>query len=302
MWAAAQAKADCPDKKSVVAKCLASTFCRLRKKMTKQLIRADARRLQFSPSLTERFKFSTIKKLPSNLLDVLQKNLVGSNNFIGNQASSLLAERSHRARLEHQLAITQVAFAKACSDLVEARQQAQHFRFQSLHDSLTALPNSLSIHECLEAFLKDYASTDYKLAVLFIDIDNFKLVNDVHGHAVGDQVLQIVSARVLHAVRGEDRVGRLGGDEFLCLIANANSRENTSRIAQQIFDAVLAPIQIGSARLTVHASIGIAFSPDDGIDSNSLIKRADAAMYRAKRSRSVHAFYDAFVDGASVEK
>jgi diguanylate cyclase len=270
--------------------------------MTKQLIRTDARLHRFNPSMTERLKFSTIKKLPNSFLDVLQKHLVGSNHLTGSQNSSLLAERSHRVRLEHQLAITQVAFANACSDLAEARHQAQHFRFQSLHDNLTTLPNSLSIHECLEAFLKDYASTDYKLAVLFIDIDNFKLVNDVHGHAVGDRVLQIVSARILHSVRVEDRVGRLGGDEFLCLIAHAKSREDTARIAQQIFDAVLEPIQIGSVRLTVHASIGIAFSPDDGIDSDSLIKRADAAMYRAKRSRSVHAFYDAFVDVASAEK
>lgn len=209
-----------------------------------------------------------------------------------NTSATLAMTREHLAEAQYRLVATQNALDKANRDLAEVRRQAQRFRFQSLHDSLTSLPNRSSIQECLENFIHDYAQTDTKLAVLFIDIDKFKLVNDIHGHAVGDKVIQIVSARISHAIRGNDRVGRLGGDEFLCLIANAISNENTVQITQKIFEAVRKPIQIGETKLSIKASIGIATYPDNGVDSQSLIKKADAAMYLAKRSGAAFAFYD----------
>jgi diguanylate cyclase len=208
----------------------------------------------------------------------------------------LIRERSQRVKLEQQLAISTMALARACAELIETKQQVQHFRFQSLHDSLTTLPNSLSIRECLEAFLRESGGTQSKLAVLFMDIDKFKLVNDLHGHLVGDEILQIVSARMKHAVRMDDRVGRLGGDEFLCLIANASSPEGATKVAMQILDAVRAPIQIGDLRIVVHTSIGIAFCPTNASTADELIRRADRAMYRAKRSGTGYEFFSPSLD------
>ncbi len=240
--------------------------------------------------------FSESKKLIGSIKTWLTQSS-GQDLESGNSNTlALMVESSHRAHLERQLVTTQMALAKACADLIETKKQAQHFRFQSLHDSLTTLPNSLSIHEYLETFLKDYGVTESRLAVLFIDIDDFKSINDLHGHWVGDEVLQIVSARINHAIRAEDKVGRLGGDEFLCLIANASSRENVAKIAVQIFDAVREPIQVGSLKMVVFASIGIAFNPDDSVDAEGFIKRADSAMYRAKRLRTAYEFFDPQLD------
>jgi diguanylate cyclase len=204
--------------------------------------------------------------------------------------------REHVSLLEDQLLLTQAALAIAERDLLNSRRQTQHFRSQSLHDSLTKLPNRLSIQGYLDVFLKDYAKTDFKLAVLFIDIDKFKIVNDVHGHPMGDEVLQIISARIRGSIRSNDRLGRLGGDEFVCLIANARSRENVARVAVQICNVVRKPIQIGDVQLVVGASVGIAFSPEHGIDSESLIKNADIAMYRAKRSGDTFSIFDPSLD------
>jgi diguanylate cyclase (GGDEF)-like protein len=261
-------------------------------KMIKVFFKESSRRFAFEPSRAGRFDFSKLERLPQKFKTWVSQRFPTYPVPPERNDLSHVAEDMHRALLERQLVTTQVALAKACSDLVEARQQAQHFRFQSLHDSLTALPNSVSIHKCLENSLKEYAPIKAKLAVMFIDIDNFKEINDQHGHLVGDEVLQIVSARISHAVRSEDRVGRLGGDEFLCLIGNDNSQENAGKIAVQIRDAVRDPIQIGTIRLVIQVSIGIAFSPGDALLADDLIGRADAAMYRAKRLKIGYAFFD----------
>jgi diguanylate cyclase len=242
------------------------------------------------------FPSKRFRKLRNAFLTWAPQQLMGSNVLFGSKSYSLKVAREQVSRLEAQLLSTQAALALAEQGLLNARRQTQHFRSQSLHDSLTKLPNRLSIQSYLEAFAKDYAKTDFKLAVLFIDIDKFKMVNDVHGHAIGDEVLQIISARIRRAIRSHDRLGRLGGDEFICLIANARSRENIARVADEISNVVRKPIQIGDVKLVLGASIGIAFSPEHGIDSESLMKKADIAMYRAKRSGDQFSFFDPLVD------
>jgi diguanylate cyclase len=260
--------------------------------MLKEFLKGSSGRVTLEQSRSGQLDFEELKRLPGNVRNWLMQRLARDNDARDRNNLALMVERSHRAHLERQLVTTQVALAKACTELIETKQQAQHFRFQSLHDSLTTLSNSTAIHQCLEAFLKEYGAAEGKLAVLFIDIDNFKAVNDLHGHWVGDEVLQIVSARINHAIRAEDRIGRLGGDEFLCLIANAGSRDNTAKIAVQIFDAVREPIQIGSLQMVVFASIGIAFSPGNAVNAEGLIKQADSAMYRAKRLKTAYEFFD----------
>ncbi len=264
--------------------------------MPKTLFRAGLGVRRSSRSLMDEFPVKRFKKLRSAFLSWAPPHFVSSKLLFGSKAYSLKVAREQVSRLEAQLLSTQAALETAEQGLLNARRQTQHFRSQSLHDSLTKLPNRLSIQSYLDAFAKDYAKTDFKLAVLFIDIDKFKMVNDVHGHAIGDEVLQIIAARIRRAIRSHDRLGRLGGDEFICLIANARSRENIARVADEISNVVRKPIQIGDVKLVLGASIGIAISSEHGIDSESLMKKADIAMYRAKRSGDQFSFFDPSID------
>jgi diguanylate cyclase (GGDEF)-like protein len=127
---------------------------------------------------------------------------------------------------------------------------------------------------------------------MYIDLDGFKPVNDLHGHDIGDQLLRIIAARMSRTVRGEDMVSRLGGDEFACLLADVPDREAVSRLACKLFDAVAAPVKLGALELSVRPSIGIATCPGDGVSGAQLMKHADAAMYHAKRQRCGYAFFD----------
>jgi diguanylate cyclase len=166
-------------------------------------------------------------------------------------------------------------------------------RRQAFCDPLTALPNRLLFEERLNQTLQRVGRTPSAMAVLFIDLDGFKPINDAHGHDIGDQVLRIVAARLSRSVRSDDMVGRLGGDEFACLLSNLPSREQLCHLACKLVDAVAAPIQLGGLELTVRPSIGIATCPADGVTAPELLRNADAAMYRAKRSGSGYAFHGA---------
>ena len=128
--------------------------------------------------------------------------------------------------------------------------------------------------------------------MLYLDLDDFKKVNDTHGHAVGDELLRVVAARLSRSVRADDVVSRLGGDEFACLLGDLPAREQLSHLACKVLDAVAAPCQIGPLRLHIRPSIGIAVCPSDGETADLLLEHADAAMYNAKRHRSGYAFFD----------
>jgi GGDEF domain-containing protein len=203
MWGDAQAKPIEPDKRSVVDKWSTKTYVHRVVKMLKEFSKESSGQLSLEQSRSGSLDFSDLRRMLGNFRNWLMQRLARDNDARDRNNLALMVERSHRAHLERQLVTTQVALAKACTELIETKQQAQHFRFQSLHDSLTTLPNSISIHQCLQAFLREYGAAEGKLAVLFIDIDNFKAVNDLHGHWVGDEVLQIVSARINHAIRAE---------------------------------------------------------------------------------------------------
>jgi diguanylate cyclase (GGDEF)-like protein len=128
--------------------------------------------------------------------------------------------------------------------------------------------------------------------VLYLDLDDFKPVNDHHGHEAGDQVLRIVAHRLRHAVRADDLVCRLGGDEFACMLQDPLDRAQLSQMACKLFDAVSAPLKLCGVTLSVRPSIGIALCPDDADTTAALLERADAAMYLAKRRQLGYAFFD----------
>ena len=202
------------------------------------------------------------------------------------------AERSRNWQTELQLCDARTALAQSQAELVGSRSNERHSRRLSLHDDLTSLPNRCFFNQRLKQTLLECAAVQQSFAVLYLDLDGFKAVNDTHGHAVGDELLRVVASRLARAVRADDTASRLGGDEFACLLNNLPRREELSRVACKLFDVIAAPVKIGPHELTMHASIGIARCPTDGDTAEALLGNADAAMYEAKRKRSGYAFFD----------
>jgi diguanylate cyclase len=195
-------------------------------------------------------------------------------------------------RLELDLQDAQAALALTSIELAGTRAGERRARHQSLHDSLTLLPNRSCFRQRLDGALELDGSLRRPLAVLYLDLDDFKPVNDTHGHEAGDELLRIVAARLARAVRRGDMVCRLGGDEFACLLADLPGREQLCHLACKLFDAVSAPVRIGRLELSVRPSIGIAICPTDGDTADALLRSADTAMYAAKRERTGYAFCD----------
>ncbi len=160
-------------------------------------------------------------------------------------------------------------------------------------DPLTMLPNRLLLRDRLSQAIGNAQRHGVRLALMFVDIDSFKQINDTLGHCVGDDVLRIVGQRLKAATRTIDTVSRHGGDEFLILLSELDDAADAVTIANAAIAALAVPISVGAHALTVTASIGISFYPDDGDDAQTLIDRADIAMYGAKRDRAGLAVFDA---------
>ncbi|MDF0731594.1 diguanylate cyclase [Pseudomonas entomophila] len=160
---------------------------------------------------------------------------------------------------------------------------------QASHDSLTGLPNRAFFEGRLNRSLRNAARQQDHLALLFLDSDHFKQINDNLGHAVGDEVLISVASRVRAQLREHDLVARLGGDEFAVLLTPLHSREDAQRIAEKIVASMKLPVTLDDGNsISTSLSVGIAYYPDDGQDSATLLNAADAAMYQAKRKRRGH--------------
>ena len=166
---------------------------------------------------------------------------------------------------------------------ISARKAAQErIEFMALHDNLTQLPNRLYLMERLDSILAMARRRQATVATLFLDLDNFKLVNDSLGHHAGDLLLREVAHRLKQAVREADVVARLGGDEFLIVLTDIVNHDDAGVVAANLIEAISAPVLIDEQMMSVSPSIGISVFPDDGLSASELIRRADAAMYRAK--------------------
>lgn len=161
----------------------------------------------------------------------------------------------------------------------------------ALHDPLTGLPNRRELEQRLNDAMINVASDDTSVYVLYMDLDNFKPINDDLGHDVGDQVLQEVARRLQAAVRRGDTVARVGGDEFVVVLQRMESHAVVVSIVESILATMKEPIITGEHRLHIGISIGCAHHPCDGTETTDLLKHADAAMYRAKRTKTGYAFY-----------
>lgn len=178
------------------------------------------------------------------------------------------------------------------SDISAVKESEQQLEFLAHHDPLTELPNRLLFNARLEHALERANRDGSKLAVLFLDLDQFKNINDSLGHTVGDGLLLQVAQRLRTQLREEDTVARLGGDEFTLLLEGLASVDQASRIAEKLVAAFKEPFKVEGQTLHVTASIGISISPGDGRDTGTLLRNADAAMYKAKeRGRNGYQFY-----------
>lgn len=173
-------------------------------------------------------------------------------------------------------------FVAVFHDITEIKRQEEQIVHQAYHDSLTGLPNRRLAHDRIEVSIAHVKRGGTKLAVLFLDLDNFKNVNDTLGHEWGDKLLLHVANRLVATVREEDTVARLGGDEFLILVAAIAGREMVVDLVNRVLRCFASPFNVGGNDLYITASIGVAFYPDDGNDPGVLTKHADIAMYQAK--------------------
>lgn len=174
-------------------------------------------------------------------------------------------------------------FGKVTRDLTERHAIEQETLRRSLHDDLTGLPNRALLGDRLHQALSRLERRDSWLAVLFIDLNDFKRINDTHGHDCGDNVLQEVAQRLISAVRPEDTVGRVGGDEFLAVCENLTGAPEALTIADRIVAALGPPVSLAVGHLSVPASIGIAMTSRSETPTQVMLRRADTAMYEAKR-------------------
>ena len=162
----------------------------------------------------------------------------------------------------------------------------------AFYDALTGLPNRMLFNDRLKQVLAQAARHGRGVAVMFIDLDGFKLVNDSFGHDVGDTVLRRVAQRLQASVRAEDTVSRHGGDEFLCIMMEANDERDIAKVAGKMIAVIATPTEVGDVKLIVKPSIGIAVYPKDGETAKELIAKADTAMYRAKQTCKGYLFFD----------
>jgi diguanylate cyclase (GGDEF)-like protein len=203
-------------------------------------------------------------------------------------------------QLETELTQSKIALADAAAALSTAQQQAREAQVRALHDSLTGLPNRELFDDRLTHAIALADRHDWTLAVMFLDLDQFKSLNDVHGHTAGDAALKTIAQRLLQYVRDEDTVCRYGGDEFLYLLMNPRGKENVEHIANSVLRTIAQPVLIANRKQTIKASIGIAIYPEHGASGKQLIAKADAAMYLAKQDSRGVEFYDRQKTGANT--
>ncbi|MGV3000952.1 diguanylate cyclase domain-containing protein [Vibrio sp.] len=178
-------------------------------------------------------------------------------------------------------------------DITDIKKAKQRIHYIANHDALTGLPTRTKVMECLNDAIKYSKQSGGIVAVLFIDLDGFKAVNDSFGHDAGDELLKVISTRLSDCVRDKDIVSRIGGDEFLILIRDAVNQEVISMVAQRMIDTIAEPVDVNNNLLTVTASIGISLYPDSSHDSKELVIQADQAMYKVKHSgKSNYLFVD----------
>lgn len=188
-------------------------------------------------------------------------------------------------------------------DITDRKYVEQQLNYFANHDPLTGLLNRVQFHSHFSKALASVKRNDSKLALMFLDLDRFKLINDTLGHQIGDLLLQAVGIRLKNSLRTNDVLARLGGDEFIVLLTDVHSVEDVARVAQKTIEILMHPFAVEGHDIIVTTSIGISLYPDDGENSQLLLRNADAAMYLAKDlGKNNFQFYTADMTARSIER
>ncbi|MEO8153687.1 MAG: diguanylate cyclase [Rhizobacter sp.] len=219
----------------------------------------------------------------------LQRDIADAEGRLSNSQANQLVEANEQLVL---------SILRAHSDIEEVAQALKTASRSAELDALTELPNRVLMSDRLNCAITSAKRRGSRLALLFLDINNFKQINDTFGHAVGDEVLKAAAQCLASSIREADTVSRHGGDEFLVLINEVSQASDAALIADKLSTALNAPSRVGGHVMHLTASIGISIYPDDGEDARTLVERADASMYRAKRNgRGSYAFHGQQVVG-----
>jgi diguanylate cyclase (GGDEF)-like protein/PAS domain S-box-containing protein len=188
-------------------------------------------------------------------------------------------------------------------DITKRKEAEKKIQYQATHDALTGLPNRLMFSQLLNQAIKSARRYKRQFAVLFLDLDRFKIINDTMGHDAGDELLQEISARLKNTLRAVDITARLGGDEFVILIEEVSDSNNVVTVAHKILTSIIKPITLMGQENRITVSIGISMYPKDAQDEQSLMKNADIAMYLAKEEgKNNYQFYSEDIQSKSLER
>lgn len=232
----------------------------------------------------EKVPVKTVKQALNQNEDVEQKVAKAADdlNLVNIKLTEEIAER---IVIESELAETKVDLAEVRADLSQAQVETEEAQQIALQDALTGLPNRISFEQGLDRGLSQAKRHGWRLAVLFIDIDDFKGINDSYGHDLGDRVLLTVANRLKSFVRDEDIISRWGGDEFACLCLEVKQEADVTHLAEKMVKRIAKACDFKGITLSIKASIGIAIYPTDGKTADTLFKHADTAMYKAKGTK-----------------
>ena len=185
-----------------------------------------------------------------------------------------------------------IGASKIARDITQRKGSQERIQYLAHYDSLTGLPNRTLLADRMKIAIGNAARYSKRLALLFVDLDRFKLVNDSLGHEIGDKLLKVAAERMQSTIRHIDTISRLGGDEFIVLLSQIVAAEDAARVAEKLIAAVSEPYPIEEHELLLTASVGISIYPESGTEANSLLRNADASMYSAKESgRNRYRFY-----------
>lgn len=196
-----------------------------------------------------------------------------------------------------------ISFIVTARDISDRREAEKRIRHMASHDALTKLPNRTLLQDRIQQTLVHNQRRNLQAAILFIDLDKFKIINDTLGHDVGDRLLKEVAERLLSIVRSEDSVARQGGDEFIVFLSTIKHPEDAGLIAQKLLDSLIRPFVINGKELHISASIGISIYPDDGTEMEALLKNSDIAMYHTKETgRNNYHYFSEKMNAQTAEK
>ena len=215
--------------------------------------------------------------------------------------------KTHQTELEHRVALRTRELEVANNELAVSKEEAEavakRMEYHAHHDSLTGLPNRILLNDRIQLGLVQARRQQSMFALLFLDLDRFKIINDSLGHTVGDQLLRVISHRLKSCLREGDTVARLGGDEFMILLPNINNASDAGKIGTKIIRSLTEPVSCNGHELHITTSIGISVYPFDGSNAETLVKHADISMYRAKEiGRNKLVYYSAEMNAGSQKK